>query len=73
MKLREQLLACGFDGGEPRLLAIVEWLRGEDVLCIGHLVGAPPVDEIRGAEAFHEDDIKLLKEESLNEHMVCSA
>ena len=42
MKLRDQLLDCGFDGGALRLNALVEWLRGEDVLGVGHLVGAPP-------------------------------
>ena len=61
MKLRKQLLTCGFGGDERRLQALIEWLHGEDVLCLGHLVGAPPVNEIRGANAFQEDDIKLLK------------
>ena len=71
MKLREQLLACGFDGDERRLQALLEWLHGEDVSCLGHLVGAPPVHEIRGANAFQEEDLNLLKEEVLL-HGVCS-
>ena len=61
MKLREHLLACGFDGDERRLQALVEWLHSEDVSCLGHLVGA--VNEMRGANAFQEEDISLLKEE----------
>ena len=56
-----RLLACGFGGDERRLQALIEWLHGEDVPCLGHLVGAPPVNDIRGANAFHEDDIKLLE------------
>ena len=71
MKLREQLLACGFDGDERRLQALLEWLHGEDVSCLGHLVGAPPVHEIRGANAFQEEDLNILKEEVLL-HVVCS-
>ena len=59
MKLREQLLACGFDGDERRLQALLEWLHGEDVSCLGHLVGAPPVHEIRGANAFQEEDLNI--------------
>jgi hypothetical protein len=65
MKLREQLLACGFDGDELRLQALIKWLHGEDVSCLGHLVGAPPVHNIRGADAFLEEDLDLLKEEVL--------
>jgi len=65
MKLREQLLACGFHGDERRLQALIECLHSEDVSCLGHLVGAPPVHEIRGANAFQEEDLNLLKEEVL--------
>ena len=65
MKLREQLLACGFDGDERRLQALIEWLHSEDVSCLGHLVGAPPEHEIRGAVAFQEEDLNSLKEDVL--------
>ena len=65
MKLREQFLACGFDGDERRLQALTEWLHGEDVSCLGHLVGAPPVNGIRGANAFQEKGLNLLKDEVL--------